>query len=76
MKKNLLSVLTLAAAMLLRYSFDLAAEADCIERAVSAVLDKGYRTADIMPGGASEPPCKRVGCREMGTLIRKHLTKE
>ena len=61
----------LAAAMMLRYSFDLAAEADCIERAVSAVLDEGWRTADIM-----SPDKKRVGCREMGKLIRAHLTKE
>ena len=64
----------LAAAMMLRYSFDLPAEADCIERAVSAVLDEGCRTADILPGGGAR--CKRVGCKEMGALIRAHLTKE
>ena len=34
----------LAAAMMLRYSFDMAAEADCIEQAVSRTLDGGYRT--------------------------------
>lgn len=66
----------LAAAMMLRYSFDLPGEADCMEQAVSAVLDEGWRTADIMPAGASEPQCKRVGCKEMGALIRAHLTKE
>ena len=38
----------LSAAMMLRYSFDLNAEADAIERAVSAFLDNNYRTADIM----------------------------
>ena len=37
----------LSAAMMLRYSFGLAAEADDIERAVEAVLDEGYRTGDI-----------------------------
>ena len=37
----------LSAAMLLRYSLDLASEADAIERAVAAVLDAGLRTADI-----------------------------
>lgn len=61
----------LAAAMMLRYSFDLPAEADCIERAVSAVLDEGFRTADIM-----SPDRRQVGCKEMGALIRAHLTKE
>lgn len=44
----------LSAAMMLRYSFDMPAEADCIERAVEAVLDAGYRTADIMPSDAAE----------------------
>ena len=37
----------LSAAMMLRYSFDLPEEADCIERAVSDVLSAGWRTADI-----------------------------
>ena len=66
----------LAAAMMLRYSFDMAAEADCIERAVSAVLDEGCRTADIMPAGDQGVQCRKIGCREMGALIRAHLTKE
>ena len=54
----------LSAAMMLRYSFDLAAEADCIEAAVNAVLDKGLRTADMMSEG-----CTLVGCRAMGDAI-------
>lgn len=37
----------LSAAMMLRHSFQLEAEADCIERAVSAVLSEGARTADL-----------------------------
>ena len=37
----------LSAAMMLRYSFDLAKEADFIEKAVSDVLSAGWRTADI-----------------------------
>lgn len=41
----------LSAAMLLRYSLDLASEADAIERAVAAVLDAGLRTADIAGPG-------------------------
>jgi len=63
----------LAAAMMLRYSFDMASEADCIENAVSAVLDEGYRTADII--GEYPEQFKRTGCREMGRLIREHLIK-
>lgn len=37
----------LSAAMMLRYSFDLAEEADYIEKAVNDVLSEGWRTADI-----------------------------
>ncbi len=41
----------LSAAMMLRYSFDLDAEADAMEAAVQQVLKEGYRTADIYVGG-------------------------
>ena len=58
----------LSAAMMLRYSFDLPAEADDIEDAVSRVLDAGYRTGDIY-----SPGCTRVGCTQMGNLIREQL---
>ena len=58
----------LAAAMMLRYSFDMAAEADAVEAAVDAVLKEGWRCGDIMQGGG-----KLVGCREMGRLIREHI---
>lgn len=40
----------LSTAMMLRYSFSLMEEADCIEEAVNKVLDKGYRTADLAMG--------------------------
>ena len=60
----------LAAAMMLRFSFDMAQEADAIETAVSRVLDAGYRTADIL-----SPGCQKIGCREMGALIVNNLTK-
>ena len=60
----------LAAAMMLRYSFDMKEEADAIERAVSAYLDSGCRTADIMSEGM-----KLVGCKECGALITAHLTE-
>ena len=57
----------LAAAMMLRFSFDMAQEADAIETAVSKVLDAGYRTGDILPDQADS--CIKVGCKEMGRLI-------
>lgn len=64
----------LSAAMMLRYSFDMPSEADAIENAVSAVLDEGYRTADIMPSDA-DSACIRVGCKKMGELISDCLRK-
>ncbi len=58
----------LAAAMMLRYSFDMDKEADAVEAAVDAVLKEGWRCGDIMQGGG-----KPVGCREMGRLIRERI---
>jgi len=53
----------LSAALLLRYSLELKAEADAVERAVNEVLDEGVRTADIAAGGPS------VGTREMTDAV-------
>ena len=64
----------LSAAMMLRYSFDMAAEADCIESAVGAVLDAGYRTGDILPTDATG--FTKVGCQEMGRLIIENMKRE
>ena len=61
----------LSAAMMLRYSFDMAKEADAVENAVSAYLDAGYRTADIMGEGKT-----LVGCARCGELIIENLKKE
>ena len=63
----------LAAAMMLRFSFDMPEEADCIEAAVSKVLDSGCRTADILPSAPHQ--CSLVGCTEMGRLIIENLKK-
>ncbi len=64
----------LSAAMMLRYSFDMPKEADCIEKAVSAFLDLGYRTADIMPSDPQEAQkCTKVGCRECGRRIIENM---
>ena len=54
----------LSVAMMFRYSFQLSAEADCVEQAVDAVLAEGWRTADIAAPGE-----KAVGTVEMGRLI-------
>lgn len=59
----------LSAAMMLRYAFDLAAEADCIEAAVDAVLNDGLRTADIAGVSGVAP----LGCIEMTDEIIKRL---
>jgi len=58
----------LSAAMMLRSSLGLLAEAERVEAAVSRVLSDGYRTADIAK--ASEA---RVGTEEMGQLVMKAL---
>lgn len=58
----------LSAAMMLRFSFDLDREAAAIERAVKAVLQKGYRTVDIMSEG-----CSQVGCKKMGDLLADEI---
>ena len=54
----------LSAAMMLRYSFKLAAEADAMEQAVDAVLAEGWHTGDM-----SGDPDKLVGTVRMGQLI-------
>lgn len=58
----------LSAAMLLRYSLNLDAEADAVEQAVKQVLKKGYRTVDIMSEG-----CTQVSTTEMGDLLAKEI---
>ena len=58
----------LSAAMMLRFSFDLDAEADAIEKAVAEVLKEGWRTIDIMSEGKDQ-----VGTEKMGDLIAGHI---
>ncbi|GAW92558.1 3-isopropylmalate dehydrogenase [Calderihabitans maritimus] len=61
----------LSAAMMLKYSFHMPEAADSVSQAVSAVLEKGYRTPDIMEDGKTP-----VNTEEMGELIRKHIIGE
>ena len=58
----------LAAAMMLRFSFDMAAEADAIEAAVDAALKAGLRCGDILQSGGT-----LVGSREKGAQNRKRI---
>jgi 3-isopropylmalate dehydrogenase len=54
----------LSAAMMLRYGLDQPEAATRIDRAVSQVLDRGYRTGDIM-----SPGMEYVGCQAMGQAL-------
>src|SRR6266852_861983 len=58
----------LSFAMMLRYSFDLAEEAELVDNAVKRVLDTGIRTGDIM-----QPGMKKVTTGEMGDAILKEI---
>ena len=58
----------LSAAMMLRFSLNLPAEADRIERAVKNVLAQGLRTPDIYEVGTT-----KVGTDEMGDAVLKAL---
>ena len=50
--------------MMLRYALNQPEAANKIEQAVVEVLDRGYRTGDIMSEGM-----KLVGCRAMGDAL-------
>jgi 3-isopropylmalate dehydrogenase len=57
----------LTAAMLLRHTAGLEAEATAVETAVRTVLERGYRTADLMRAGdAGQKPATT---QEMGALV-------
>lgn len=58
----------LSVAMMLRYTFNLPAEADAIENAVKAVLAEGIRTPDLYTGSET-----LVGTAEMGRRIAEKI---
>ena len=58
----------LSAAMMLKYSFGMDAEAAAIEAAVERALNDGLRTADMMAEG-----CTPATCSEMGDAIAARL---
>ncbi len=60
----------LSLAMMFRYSFEFAKEADLLEAAVENVLNQGLRTADIANAGEA-----KISCSEMGDKIIEQLQK-
>jgi 3-isopropylmalate dehydrogenase len=56
--------------MALRYSFNMGREADMIDKAIAATLDKGLRTADIKSEGT-----QLVGTKEMGDAVIAEMEK-
>lgn len=60
----------LSFAMMLRYSFDLAEDADLVEKAAKNVLATGIRTGDI-----AGPGSKIVSTTQMGDALLKELDK-
>jgi len=56
--------------MALRYSFDRGKEADLIDQAIAAALDKGLRTADVKSEG-----CTLVGTAQMGDAIIAEMAR-
>ncbi|ERN41628.1 3-isopropylmalate dehydrogenase [Rubidibacter lacunae KORDI 51-2] len=60
--------MVLSAAMMLRYGLDERDAADRLERAVTAVLDRGERTGDIMAEGKT-----LLGCKAMGESLLARL---
>ncbi|MEK7281170.1 MAG: isocitrate/isopropylmalate family dehydrogenase, partial [Chloroflexota bacterium] len=60
----------LSVALMLRYSFALEEEAQAVERAVTGVLEAGYRSRDIMGPGKTE-----ASTAEMGRKVAERVVK-
>lgn len=58
----------LSAGMMLKYSFGLEKENDCIVNAVRKALKEGYRTADIMQEGK-----KSLSTSQIGDIIKQNI---
>jgi 3-isopropylmalate dehydrogenase len=66
----------LSAAMMLRYSFKLPNDADCIERSVRSVLADGYRSADIAGDSRSFLSTAEMGARVAAQVEQEAATRE
>jgi 3-isopropylmalate dehydrogenase len=62
----------LSAAMLLRHSLGLTAEANAVERAVDDVIAAGARTADMLASPSEKP----LSTSELGQRVRAALGEE
>ncbi len=60
----------LSTSMMLRYSFDMPAEADLVENAVEAVLSNNVRTGDIAADGVAT-----AGTTQMGDAVLAEMTR-
>jgi 3-isopropylmalate dehydrogenase len=60
----------LTVALMLRHSFHLEREAECVEKAVNAVLEEGVRTPDLARGGE-----KAISTAEMGNRVMEAVKK-
>lgn len=58
----------LSCGMMLKYGFNMEKEANAVLEAVNNVLDKGYRTIDIM-----QPGMIAVGTEKMGSLVAESV---
>ena len=64
----------LSGAMMLHWSLGQPAAAEAIERAVTAVLNDGYRTADLLSTTGDATGLKPVGTQAMGDAVLAALT--
>ena len=60
-----------AVSMMLRYSFNMQAEADSIDNAIQKVLNLGYRTGDMMTKG-----CEKISCSNMGNKVVVNIERK
>jgi 3-isopropylmalate dehydrogenase len=66
----------LSVAMLLRHSFQLEAEAVCVERAVSTVLSQGARTADLARNNVTAISTESMGSRVVHAVMTGSVRDE
>lgn len=60
----------LSVALMLRHSFELEGEAECIEKAVTDVLDQGRRTADLVNSEQTADSTSEMGCHVVEAVRR------
>jgi 3-isopropylmalate dehydrogenase len=63
----------LSGAMLMRWSLGRADVADAVEAAVTATLNAGYRTPDLVAAIGDQPDTKKVGTQEMADQVVSSL---